>query len=419
MKRVWLLTGSAVAVVAIAGAGVIVGMSSKSNHNVVVTQVASQSSKTHDASTSAKAPKKKSTSQSVKQSTSPPAKQASTAVPTGWTVDPTPIPLGANASLLTGVSCSSKAFCLADGETTTSSGPSVISVNYIFRNGRFPENESAETMPPNDLHPNPAILGPGTVSCLAGTHNACFIWSPYGSSDIYYNHQWYGPDPIPYITNADPMTGFSCPTTNFCMATDNQDNASFTYQNERWSNPIPVQLDTDNATGPTPRQSLSCATSSFCGAINNNGDAFVYDNGAWGQAVSLVPSSIGLANIACPTTGFCMATDNQGQAYTYNNGSWSHGVAIAGKVQYVNASALDCQSSNFCMEIQSVGSGSAVAGNQTTAYTYNGTAWTKNHVFANTHAVFDSVSCPTTTFCMAVGGQGSGSPTPYYATYGG
>lgn len=113
-------------------------------------------------------------------------------------------------------------------------------------------------------------------------------------------------------------------------------------------------------------------------------------------------TSASLTSIACPAVGFCVAVDNSDSAYIYSNGQWSAPTSLSATPgsQLFNVS---CASSTFCM-----------AAGDTNIYLFNGTSWQVSHIFALGFAPpFWSISCPTTAFCAANGGNGD------LATYNG
>ena len=341
-----------------------------------------------------------------------------TSASAGWSINADPLPtVGSQVNFgpITGVGCSSQNFCTATGTTIpTVAGDLPINTNQtVLIDGRWKTSASTE-LTPSFLHTNPAITGPGTVSCAIGA-NSCSDLSATGSFDTYVGGQWYGPDPIPYVTGNDPLTGLSCPTARFCMATDSIGNASYTIDGSQWSQPTTVNLDPTGSTTPPPPQNLSCTSASFCAAINNSGDAYIWQSGGWIGPQSLSSGNT-LTNISCVGNNFCVVTDNTGHAYIWQNGKWGRATAITASEPAVSDSGLSCATTNFCMYVQSISTGASSY--TTNAYVYQGGKWTKNYSFANAHATFDSLSCPTANFCLAGGEQGSGANgTPYYAIY--
>jgi hypothetical protein len=128
--------------------------------------------------------------------------------------------------------------------------------------------------------------------------------------------------------------------------------------------------------------------------------------GGWTTVSVPNPSSAGTSQfggISCPTSTFCMAvgvatagTTNKAIAETYNGKTWSvsHPPTIGKKTQL---SAVDCPTATFCT---AVGYGAAGP----VAERWNGKSWrVEAPVGVRYGGGFAGVSCPTTTSCVAVG----------------
>jgi hypothetical protein len=83
--------------------------------------------------------------------------------------------------------------------------------------------------------------------------------------------------------------------------------------------------------------------------------------------------------------------DLVGNAETYNGTSWSAPTKIADRLN-----AVSCPTSSFCVAVDSSGD----------ALTYNGTSWSAPTKIDGNN-VLRSVSCPTSTFCVAVDQNGN------------
>ncbi|MGA2806015.1 MAG: hypothetical protein ABSF89_16775 [Acidimicrobiales bacterium] len=78
---------------------------------------------------------------------------------------------------------------------------------------------------------------------------------------------------------------------------------------------------------------------------------------------------------------------NGGHAFTYNGSSWSAPVAVDKVTSLVSVS---CPTTSFC----------AAVGDDGSAFTYNGSSWTTfSGVDTNP---FEGVSCASSSFCVAV-----------------
>ena len=153
--------------------------------------------------------------------------------------------------------------------------------------------------------------------------------------------------------------------------------------------------------------SISCPTDTFCAAVatdfNGNESALTYDGTNWSTAVVIDGTNDPIA-VSCASATFCMAVDAEGYAINYNGNSWSAPTLIAANTDLQGG--VSCPTASFCEAVgwptrcgsQPIG---ALTG-ASNAFTYNGTSWSAATTL-NTNDLVDSVSCPTSTFCLAMG----------------
>jgi hypothetical protein len=168
-----------------------------------------------------------------------------------------------------------------------------------------------------------------------------------------------------------------------------------TYSNGTWGKP--VLMDSNGTI-----TSISCPTTTFCAAVSQSyGDAVTYSNGTWGKPVR-VDASNGLDSVSCPSSTFCVADDLAHDAVTYSNGIWGKLVQFEGGLDCsagdcggdaLNDGSVSCATTTFCV---------AFDGSDGVAWTYsNGTFRSPVEVVPG--FTMNSVSCPSSTFCVAVG----------------
>jgi hypothetical protein len=262
-----------------------------------------------------------------------------------------------------------------------------------------------------------------------------------GNALEYANGSWQA------AVNVDPVGGLgsiSCPTTSFCLATDYSGNF-VTWSNGAWSDlqsfdddqAIPeavscaspsdcVAVDdygyawtwssgswsSDLIDPGDSLNSVSCASSNFCMAGNITGSIFEYANGQW-KRTDPDRSGGDSFGMSCPTTTFCMAIDHEGNALSWSNGSWSSPIDIDGSNQL---DSVSCGSPTFCVAVDAQGD----------ALTWNQGTWSSPQLVDTVTSYVQcaegficnlafSVSCPSTTFCMAVD---DGGDSLTYATSG-
>jgi hypothetical protein len=132
--------------------------------------------------------------------------------------------------------------------------------------------------------------------------------------------------------------------------------------------------------------SVSCAAATFCMAVDLYGNAFSWNGSAWSAPRIIIPG--GDYFIDCPTTTFCLAAaTTTGDVWVYRSGSWTHQppVDVGAWVE-----SLSCASETFC-----------VLNRSGTTQVFNGSSWTTHYGVLPYERI--QVSCPTNTFCMAVG----------------
>jgi hypothetical protein len=194
------------------------------------------------------------------------------------------------------VSCTSSSFCLAaggDGEAA------------VYANGSWG--------PPAQLNGPEGFSG---VSC--GSESFCVA---VGGKDatVYNGTTWATPT---QVQDEGLLRGVSCPTSSFCSAvaehTVDQGAShyaySLTYSAPVWSAPAEIPLGPER--GQSNVDSVSCGSPSFCAAVGPEGEAALYEDGAWGAFHPLAPLS-SLSSLSCPSPSFCVAVDEAGQAFTY------------------------------------------------------------------------------------------------------
>ena len=246
------------------------------------------------------------------------------------------------------------------------------------------------------------------VSCPTTTW--CAAVDQKGHAYIYSNGTWSPPDLVDPGSSADAdlgageFDGISCPSTTFCMAVSYLDGFA-TYNGTTWT-----AMSTHHVSGAIPNASftgVSCSTSTFC-AVSDflSGEAVVYNAGAW--SVIAGPGAgggQGMPTVSCLLgTKTCMMVDNDGNYVTTTDGSsWT-----APTTSGIDPSPVDnyygvaCLASNTqCMVVDS--DGDAGMG-------FHGVTWTQ---FGNIDAstTFDSLqsaSCdPSGAICVAIDFDGN------------
>lgn len=145
---------------------------------------------------------------------------------------------------------------------------------------------------------------------------------------------------------------------------------------------------------------VSCVPSSpvQCVALSQFGVTYTYDVTTWEKATSGLPSAWNYA-FSCGAANSCEALIwglSYGDFYSWNGTSWTE---VGSTPTIPSSGAIDCTSATFCV---------AVAGHF--VYTFNGTSWSSGTSLklattaSEDNPTLNSVSCPSTTYCMVSDG---------------
>lgn len=247
-----------------------------------------------------------------------------------------------------------------------------------------------------------------SVSCPSSRF--CVAVDPTGRALSFNGSTWSTPTVIDRFAS---LMSVSCPSAEFCVAVDYAGHA-VTFNAGHWGSP--VLIDGPASPGSPYLDSVSCPTSSFCVATDAVGNAIVYMNGSWGAPMRIdtvlghvalsrslsfnvrpgfpAPAPSGLL-VSCPTSSFCAAVDGAGNAFTFDGVSWSSADDIDGAFPLASVS---CVSASFCVAFDGI-----------KAFAFNGVSWSSPTAVAAESALppaASTVSCTTTTFCVALTSAG-------------
>lgn len=143
----------------------------------------------------------------------------------------------------------------------------------------------------------------------------------------------------------------------------------------------------DDIDGTNRFSDISCATGPWCVAVDDNGDAVDFNGSSWSAPVNMDPGGE-ILKVSCPVNGFCVSVDSIGNTFLDEDGNWSRS-SLTGD----NVSSVSCVSSDLCIAVESYGS----------EYVYANQTWSEPNLIDGGGNGLASVSCPTQTFCEAVG----------------
>jgi hypothetical protein len=212
---------------------------------------------------------------------------------------------------------------------------------------------------------------------------------------VYSSGSW---SPGRAVDPGNSLTGVSCPSASFCMLIDSAGNALTTTDptngaHAAWS----VALSIDPG---VHLNAVSCASALFCAAVAQ-GTAVTFSSGAW-EAPASISGAQDISAVSCPSSSFCAAVDESGNAMLYQGGIWSGAHSAVGHA----FTSLSCPSAAFCVAGDIAGEVSE----------FTGAVWGAAHaVNARSseeeeeneyHTALRSVSCASSTSCVAVGARG-------------
>jgi len=227
--------------------------------------------------------------------------------------------------------------------------------------------------------------------------------------------------PTPNVSDDNYLNDDSCVSSDFCVAVGDNYGGSYArtlielWNGSTWSvmpSPNSSSTDDDNLLG------VSCVTTSFCVAIGKASsgsatDTLILDwNGAsWAIAPSPnAPSATetDLYGVSCASPSFCEAageyrtnTASQSVALGWNGSTWSIQTTPNPSSTESYFNNVTCRSSTWCI---GVGAFLSTGASDTLVYQWNGSTWTVvPSPTPSGGAYLDDVSCPSTTFCAAVG----------------
>jgi len=283
---------------------------------------------------------------------------------TVWRQQQAPVPAGATASELNGVSCADTTECIAVGSYTTGSGTAVALVEAWTGS-----TWTIQTIP----SPTPAALS--DVSCPSST--ACVAVG--GWTAMFWNGSvWTISNAVPVPPNAQPiggLAGVSCSSAAACTAVGS--NPGLTVA-EAWDGTSWIIQSTPNVPPPTAAgnwlDGVSCGSPTVCAAV---GGWSAYHEG-------------GLLAEVWDGVSWALQTPGPGGAF------------VAGQLNRVS-----CPSAGACVAVGQIIGGPVAAA-------WGGAAWTIQYPPAPggaTGATLNDVSCTSATACTGVGSYTPGPST--------
>lgn len=331
---------------------------------------------------------------------------------TSWTMVGSADPAAYNT--LRGVSCVSRTWCVAVGtqgndETDPNDSGSLrerLTPQGWVLDGTEDDARSASVI---------QLAGLYGVSCTSTTF--CLdvgYWSNFSSGtgtevDRWDGSTWSAVDSSQFDRYLSAFDAVTCASTTFCTLAGH----GTRWHLVNWNGTGLASM----AAGVGTLDGVSCATDSSCAAVGSYGHAIAerYDGASW-TAVSTYSgrgdAGSELAAVSCATARFCFATGDKvgptanqlGLLERWNGRRWAEATAPepTGSPR-ISFESVSCASVTFCV----LGGTYATDTSDYNQFIemWDGTSWSMAAVPAGTSIV--DVSCPSATFCAAVGAGGT------------
>ncbi|HEY2579679.1 MAG TPA: hypothetical protein VGI74_25495 [Streptosporangiaceae bacterium] len=326
---------------------------------------------------------------------------------TSWRLQHAPHPAGDSSVQLNVVSCTSTAFCEAWGGPDPAVGNGADLAEQW--NGR---SWHLQAVPPDSTARSVSCVSPADCEAVGfGAGEAGSAWRWNGSS-------WKA-QKVPSQITSGSLGGVSCVSPAFCEAVgfdlSGPSGLAAVWNGSAWKvqptpNPAKTASTSLNAVSCTSASSCELAGSFELGQSNIplplaeawNGSTWVL------QAAAAPPGAAGnaLSAVSCVSASFCEAVGSHGNrmgvganlAETWNGSTWKNQPTPSPQGQFGPTSndleGVSCVSTSFC---EAVGNGP----NGMSAELWNGTSWTVQNRPGSGGVQGQSVSCPSTGFCMS------------------
>lgn len=350
-----------------------------------------------------------------------------------WSIVPSPNPAGSTALSLTGVSCPSTTSCYAVGRYA--SRTERLSVIEHWNGHAWTIMKSPHLGGQVFLE---GVACANTTACVAvGSVSPRHPpWIETTVSEHWDGHAWsIKTNPVPAVGTSAFLIGVSCPNATSCFAVGNYDtDTSETGHSktliEHWDGHAWSIMTSPNRTGRSNSTlgGVSCPSPRNCVAVGSDGYDYAtlverWDGHVWSIMTSPNPTggtNTRLSAVSCPNPTDCVAIGGyathfaHGLVERWDGHRWSimPNPDPGTTDSYLNG--ISCPSTTNCFAI---GWFYATSGGTPSLIEHSdGHTWSimPNPNPAHAYTELDALSCPTTTFCYAVGDTNGKSFTEQY-----
>jgi hypothetical protein len=200
------------------------------------------------------------------------------------------------------------------------------------------------------------------------------------------------------------ITALDCPTRSMCIGGDQEGHILASTAPAGGS----AAWKLSNVDSPsTTIGGISCPDASLCVAVDSIGDLLTSTDPAGGAAAwtKLSIPGVTIDAVTCHSTTFCVAVGSSGQVLTSSDpvggaSAWTS----TGATLMLNATAISCPSTSLCVATgdgdQTHGTGTGTGWLAASVDPAGSSPWTS---FGMNAVYFASVSCPSTSLCVAAG----------------
>jgi hypothetical protein len=332
---------------------------------------------------------------------------------TTWTVLSAPVPAGAVSSELLGISCPSATGCTAVGDYSNGIVQSPFAESW---NGT---SWSIQSTPVGGGASDAQLSG---VSCsAAGSCVAVGYYNLNGTTtlfaDLLHGSSWtlMTPD-VPAGSTGSNLGGVSCLSASDCVAVGEYSNSSGDLTlAEAWNGSGWTMQTTPNETaGDSVLTGVSCTSATGCTAVGAGAMALRWNGTAWSQEKFASPgpgSKPTISQVSCISATSCSAVgeyDLSGIAYaaaeSWDGTTWAfQDVDVSSSYDTDSLSGVSCQSPGVCTAVGAYHD--PVDGYQSLVATIvlGWQAQAPPLPYGAVSSTLGAVSCPSGTFCLAVG----------------
>jgi hypothetical protein len=141
---------------------------------------------------------------------------------------------------------------------------------------------------------------------------------------------------------------------------------------------------------------VDCVQPQWCMVVDQSGQAVRFRNGSWDTPVQAEHARAfnGLLRVSCASTTLCFGVDGDGRVTRFDGSSWSKPAPVASGV---TLEALSCPNTTFCMAL-----GNRVA-------RWDGARWHVSALPMTANRMQTTLSCTSAAFCMATFVRTSGA----------